>query len=358
MKSAIVLTGGLFLSPYAKTAHGLCRGSERFHIIGIIDEKFAGMNASQLIPNSREIPIYESLHAFQQANSEPIEFCILGIANKGGLIPEPLKPLIIDCLKNGIHVINGLHQLLNSFQELVKLAKENNAELIDIRKPKSFEDLHFWSGKIKEVKCPKIAVLGTDCATGKRTTSRILVEALAQNGVHAEMIYTGQTGWMQGSKYGFIFDSTLNDFISGELEHAIHQCFVEANPSIIFIEGQSSLQNPSGPCGSEMILSADADGVILQVIPKRTHFKGMENYPALIPSPEEEIKLIEMYGTKVLAVTVNTENMLIEEAESYAIEMEQQLGIPVLLPFEQGVSRLMPIFQQLIKENEDIKHQY
>lgn len=358
MKSAIILTGGLFLSPYAKTAHGLCRGSERFHIIAVIDEKFAGMTASQLIPSAREIPIYASLDQFRQANSENVDYCILGIANKGGLIPEPLKPLIKDCLKSGIHVINGLHQLLISNPEFVQLAKDNNAELIDIRKPKSFEELHFWSGKIKEVKCPKIAVLGTDCATGKRTTSRILVQALEQKGIHAEMIYTGQTGWMQGSKYGFIFDSTLNDFISGELEHAIHQCFIEANPSIIFIEGQSSLQNPSGPCGSEMILSADADGVILQVIPKRTHFKGMENYPALIPSPEEEIKLIEIYGVKVLAVTVNTENMLPEEAESYAVAMEQHLGIPVVLPFEQGVNRLIPIFQQLIEENENIKHQY
>ncbi len=358
MKDAIILTGGLFMSAYAKTAHGLCRGSERFHIIGVIDEKFAGMNASQLIPSAREIPIYESLNQFNLANSEKAAYCILGIANKGGLIPELLKPLIIDCLKEGIHVVNGLHQLLSSIPDFVHLAQENNAELIDIRKPKSFEQLHFWSGKIRNVKCPKIAVLGTDCATGKRTTSRILVKALEQIGIHAEMIYTGQTGWMQGAKYGFIFDSTLNDFISGELEHAIYQCYTEVNPSIIFIEGQSSLRNPSGPCGSEHILSAGADGVILQILPKRTHFKGMDDYPALIPSAEEEIKLIEMYGVKVLAVTVNTENMSLAEAESYAVALEQHLKIPVILPLEQGVSRLIPNFRQLIEEHENIKHQY
>ena len=65
-----------------------------------------------------------------------------------------------------------------------------------------------------------------------------------------------------------------------------------------------------------------------------------------------------MYGVKVLAVTVNTESMLPEEATSYAIAMEQHLKIPVVLPFEQGVSRLIPIFQQLIEEHENIKHQY
>ena len=35
------------------------------------------------------------------------------------------------------------------------------------------------------------------------------------------MIYTGQTGWLQGGRFGFILDATPNDFVSGELEHAI-----------------------------------------------------------------------------------------------------------------------------------------
>ena len=38
------------------------------------------------------------------------------------------------------------------------------------------------------------------------------------------MIYTGQTGKLQGGHYGFILDSTLNDFVSGELESAVMLC--------------------------------------------------------------------------------------------------------------------------------------
>jgi hypothetical protein len=34
-------------------------------------------------------------------------------------------------------------------------------------------------------------------------------------GYRAEMIYTGQTGWMQGAKYGFVFDSTPQRFYFG-----------------------------------------------------------------------------------------------------------------------------------------------
>jgi hypothetical protein len=55
------------------------------------------------------------------------------------------------------------------------------------------------------------------------------------------MIYTGQTGWMQGSKYGFIFDTTLNDFISGEIEHAIVSCWKDTYP-------MSSLSKGSRRC--------------------------------------------------------------------------------------------------------------
>ena len=55
----------------------------------------------------------------------------------------------------------------------------------------------------------------------------------------------------------------------GELEHAIVSCWEEAHPDLILLEGQSSLRNPSGPCGSEFLLSGGARGVILQHAPGR-----------------------------------------------------------------------------------------
>ena len=86
-----------------------------------------------------------------------------------------------------------------------------------------------------------------------------------RRGSNAEMIYTGQTGWMQGAPYGFVLDAVANDFVSGELEHAIVCCDRELNPDVILIEGQSSLRNPSGPIAvSEFICSGGASGVVLQ----------------------------------------------------------------------------------------------
>src|SRR5690606_10899365 len=225
-----------------------------------------------------------------------------------------------------LSLVNGLHEYVSDIPERASLAQQKGLEIIDVRKPKKAKDLHFWSGRIKEVKCPKIAVLGTDCALGKRTTTRLLVEAMRKAGYKAEMIYTGQTGWMQGAKYGFVFDSTLNDFISGEMEHAVHTCYIETRPDIIFIEGQSSLRNPSGPAGAEWICSAAADAVVLQHNPLRKHYKDMGHYPALVAQPDEEIELIRIYGAPTIALTVNTASMNQEEARAYARQQSEKLS--------------------------------
>lgn len=351
MKSkALVITGGYLDTNSAKTAHGLIRGTDRFEIVGIVDEKHAGKDAGEVLDGkNRGIPVFTSIS--EAAGKIKADYCVVGVATKGGVIPDSLRALLREALENNMGIVNGLHDHVSEHEDLAQLAKSKGLEIIDVRKPKKFKDLNFWSGKIKEVKCPKVAVLGTDCALGKRTTTRFLVEAMRKAGYKAEMIYTGQTGWMQGAKYGFIFDSTLNDFISGEMEHAIHTCYLEAKPDIIFIEGQSSLRNPSGPAGAEWIVSADATAVVLQHNPKRKQYKDLEYYPAYIAQPKEEIELIKIYGAPTVAITLNTSKQTPEEARKIAAEYEKELGIPAVLPLEDGLDRLLPIFEKLIRES-------
>jgi uncharacterized NAD-dependent epimerase/dehydratase family protein len=350
--SAIVITAGYLTSSNGKTAHGLVRGTDRFNILGVIDHKEAGKDAGEILDGKkRNIPVFATIGDFIKSSKEKAKYCIIGVATKGGVIPESLRVLLKEALENNYSLVNGLHEYISDIPELANLAKEKGLEIIDVRKPKKFKDLHFWSGEIKRVHCPKIAVLGTDCSLGKRTTTRFLAEAMKQAGYRAEMIYTGQTGWMQGAKYGFVFDSTLNDFISGEMEHAIVKCWEEAKPDIIFIEGQSALRNPSGPAGSEWIVSADANGVVLQHNPMRKQYKDMEFYPAYIPEIKDEIALIKIYGAPTVALTVNTRGMNETEAHEYAVKKEKELGIPVILPLEDGVSRLVAIFKDMIDKS-------
>lgn len=353
MNKAIILTGGLFDTNYAKTAHGLVRGTERFDIVGIIDENCGGRLADEIVPKARPVAIFSTLSEFFSKMPGGASHCIIGVATKGGTLPSTLRPQLTECICHGLHVVNGLHEILGEDSELGRLARYKNVEIIDIRKPKSFELLRFWDGSIRQVTSYKIAVLGTDCSVGKRTTARFLMSALNQAGIGSEMIYTGQTGWMQGAGYGFIFDATLNDFISGELEGAMLKCFNEKRPRVILIEGQSGLRNPSGPCGAEFILSAEANAIILQVVPNRKFFKGMEHYPAQIPTTQDELKLLEHYGAPVIAIAVNTEGMLLNEALWYAKNLELEVGIPVVLPIEQGGDRLVELVAKNLEKHEN-----
>jgi uncharacterized NAD-dependent epimerase/dehydratase family protein len=90
--------------------------------------------------------------------------------------------------------------------------------------------------------------------------------------------------------------------------------------------------------------------VVLQHNPARKHYKDMENYPALVAQPEQEIELIRMYGAPTVALTINTAKMDLEQARAYARGAQGKLGIPVVLPLEDGVESLVPIFEVIIKK--------
>lgn len=348
-RKAVVITAGLLDDIHAKTAHGLIRGSDRFEIVGIIDEKFVGRDAGEVIDgNARGIPVFSSIKHFRQESPQPVDDCIIGVATKGGVIPEEFRPVIREALQTRMGIVSGLHQYVGDDPEFRELAHQHEAPITDIRRPRPASELKFWTGAIAEVLVPKIPVLGMDCALGKRTTATFLKQAMIEEGYDAHMVYTGQTGWMLGNPYGFVFDSTPNDFVSGELEDAVVRCYREANPDIIFLEGQSGLRNPSGPCGSEFIISASADAVILIHNPTRKKFKGMESYKDNIPSPEEEIELIRMLGAPTIGLALNTAGIDVTDARKWKTKMEDELNIPVVLPLEEGVGGLLPPLKNLI----------
>ena len=175
----------------------------------------------------------------------------------------------------------------------------------------------------------------------------MILENCKKQNINAELIYTGQTGWMQGYQHGFIFDATPNDFVSGELERAILECVNQSNPELILLEGQSSLRNPSGPGGSEFILSGNAKSVIIVHPIARKYFVDLEEFEYEIPDLIDEIKLIESYGANVIGVGINEENATEDELIKFKNKYSQLLKIPVVLPLTDGVDDIV----SYIKEN-------
>lgn len=350
--TAIVLTNGWLDDIHAKTTHGLIRGSDRFDILAVIDRNFAGKDAGEILDNTpRDIPVYSTIPAALQSLAQKPEYCIVGVAVHGGKLPASMREEVRDAMHHGMSIVCGLHSYLSDDPEFRQISEDTGTSIYDIRKPTPISDLQFWEGDIYQVKAPRIAVLGTDCALGKRTTCRFLLNLCNENGIKSEMIYTGQTGWMEGYKYGFIFDATVNDFIGGEIERVIVQCDRETSPDLILIEGQSSLRNPGGPCGSEFLISGDTKGVILQHAPGRKHFDGMEGkQEGIIPSLASEIELIRIYGSKTLAITLSEEGLSDAEMDAVKQELQQEFGIPVIRPLKDGVTELLPAIRAYISE--------
>lgn len=339
-QAAVVLTDNSYASLGGKVAHGLVRGTERFDVVAVVDRTLAGQDAGVVLDGRfRGIPIVGDVEASLRLARAP-RVAVVGCAPHGGRLTAQLRDQLIRCARLGLSLVSGLHDYLSDDEEIVELVAQSEQTITDVRKPPKPADMHFWSGAVHDIRAHRIAVLGTDCAIGKRTTTRWLTESLRRLGHTAEMIYTGQTGWMQGGRFGIVHDSLPGDFVSGELEYAMVQCHRELDPDFMLIEGQSSLRNPAGPCGSTLLLSASADAAIVQHAPARTNYDGQPGPRGVIPSLQSEIALIEAHGVPVAAVTLNLAGLSVVAADAVVERYRRELGVPVICPLAEGTDRL------------------
>ena len=348
--NALVYAEGAFNTPNGKTAHGLVRFTERYDVLGVIDSRYSGKDAGEVLDGrANRIMIYGSLEEALSNIDEPVQQFVIGLAPDGGRLPVEAREVIKEALKNGMNVDSGLHDFLAKDQQVMDLANSAGLRIRDIRLTPDRDKLHFFTGKIEEVDCLKLAILGTDSAIGKRTTAWIIVHGLRTQGLKAEMIGTGQTAWMQGAKYSMVMDSCINDFVSGEIEHAVHEAWKNESPDVIIIEGQGSLMNPAYPGGFEILAAGRPDFVILQHAPERLEYDGFPGYK-LHPLPEQ-IRAIEyISGKKVIAITVNHENMTIEEIPAACQQITEETGLPAYDVLVDGPDGLVDLIQQHLKE--------
>ncbi|HVL49844.1 MAG TPA: DUF1611 domain-containing protein [Candidatus Thermoplasmatota archaeon] len=343
---AIVLCDGKFAHADGKTAHGLVRHSELYDIQAVIDATLAGRDAGEVLDGRPcGIPIVADLESALAAARRAPKILILGVATDGGRIPPDYFPVLERAIRAKLDVMSGLHEELNDQPRLVALAKERGVTLTDVRRAPAKRDLHFFTGKIEEVTCPVIAVLGTDSAIGKRTTARLLVKRLNERGAKAVFVGTGQTGRMQGGRYGIILDSIINDFVTGEIEHAVHEAWKHEKPDIIVVEGQGALTHPAYPGGFEIIAGARVRGIVLQHAPGRKTLDGFPQYP--MPDLGREIQLLELLSlSPVIAITLNHENLDKAGVEAWKARLAKEHGKPVTDPLWDGADALVEAVAQ------------
>jgi len=341
---AVVDATGAYTTTYGKTAHGLVRRSERYDVSAVLDPRFAGQDAGTVLDGrANGIPVLATLDdalGAAAAAGAPLTHYVVGVATDGGKLPPVMRATVEAALRAGLHVVCGLHQFLGEDKELAALAAARGVTLTDVRRPPHRRDLHFFDGRIEQVDSLKVALLGTDSAVGKRTTAWVLVDAYRRAGLRAELVGTGQTAWLQGARFSLVLDSLVNDFVAGEIEHAVWSCWRETSPDVIVLEGQGSLMNPAYPGGHELLAAGRPDAVILQHAPARREYDGFPGYPLHdLPTQIRAVELLS--GRPVVGVTVNHEDLAPEQVPAACAEITAATGLPAVDALRDGMEPIL-----------------
>ena len=341
---ALVYCEREYLTANGKTAHGLVRHTVRYDIVGVVDSTAPSGDAGEILDgNPRGIPLFSNLdEAFRTTKPE---IFIIGAVSEGGFLPEGYDKAITWALLHGLDIVSGLHHFISDDKRFTHLAKKNGCKITDVRK--LFRDhKRFYTGEISKVGSRRIAVLGTDSAIGKRTTCVMLVQELGRRGRKADMIFTGQTGWMQGWPHGVVMDAMINDFVSGGIEGAILDSWRDEKPDYMIINGQGSLVHPFFPGGFEIMAAGQIQGFLLQDAPGRMNLDGFPDYP--MPDPGRVIKIAKLLSQcPLVGIGLNHENLSPEEARKAKTRLRKRFRVPVEDPVFDGVGKLVDKIEAL-----------
>ncbi len=351
---AIVYSEAQFGKIDGKVANGLVRHSEKYDIVGIIDSTKAGIDAgAHLDGKMSNIPIFVDIDdALKRLDYVP-EYFIYGIAPLASFLSKKEREIFFHAMEKGMNIVNGMPEFLNDDEEFAQKKREYDVRIFDIRKPPARSYLHLFTGNIFKIKTPIITVFGTDCATGKRTTSIKLAEELKLKGLNVVFVTTGQTGLIQGSKYGIAVDVLSSGFMTGEVENEIIKACETEHPDLIIIEGQGALSHPAFTSSTAIIRGACPRAIIVQHPPKR---KSRCDFPHIpMPTLESEIVLLEtVSNAKVIGITLNHEDMTDQEISETITTYEEKFHLPTTDVLKYGcekiVEKLLQFFPELSKK--------
>ncbi|NOZ96094.1 MAG: DUF1611 domain-containing protein [Acidobacteria bacterium] len=351
---AIVYCENEFGKMDGKTANGLVRHSEKYEIAGVIDSTKAGMDAGEYLEGVKTgIRIFRDLDDAITRLKEIPGYFIYGVAPLEAFLKKEQRKIILKAMEKGMNIVNGLHEFFTDDEEFTQKANECGVRIYDVRKPPAKKELHLFSGRILKVGTPIVAILGTDSAVGKRTSSMILVEALRKEALNVAFVATGQTGLIQGAKYGVAVDAIVEEFMTGEIENAVMEAEDTEHPDVIIVEGQGALSHPAYLSSCAIVRGAKPKAIIVQHPPKR---KNLGDFPYVpMPTLESEIEMIEVFsGSKVIAITINHEDMIDGEIIRAISDYEEMFRLPTTDVLKYGCDKLVTsifeAFPELPKE--------
>jgi uncharacterized NAD-dependent epimerase/dehydratase family protein len=273
----------------------------------------------------------------RQAREAGAKTLVIGVANRGGVISDAWKAVLIEAMEAGMDIAAGLHTLLNKQSDLVEAARRTGRTLHDVRVP----TVQYPIADGKKRRGKRLLAVGTDCSCGKMYTTLALEKAMHDRGMKADFRATGQTGILIDGA-GVPLDAVIADFMAGAVEHLTPD---NEDDHWDLIEGQGSLFHPSySGVTLALIHGGQPDALVLCHEPTRTHLRGLPHYkvPSLEALQELALTMARIVNpeVKVVGCAINTAALPEAEAEGYLAETEARLGLPCIDPFRQGAGRL------------------
>lgn len=263
---------------------------------------------------------------------------VIGVANRGGIISQAWKAVLIEALEMGYDIASGLHNLLRDEGDLVAAAQTFGGTLHDVRVPTVGYPIA--NGKNRTGK--RCLTVGTDCSVGKMYTALCMDREMRERGLKSTFRATGQTGILV-TGHGVPLDAVVADFMAGAIEYLTPD---NDDDHWDHIEGQGSLFHVSySGVTMALIHGGQPDALVLAHEPTRTHMRGLPEYS--LPSLEQlrdtvlPIARIANPDCQIIGISINTQHMGEDDAKAYIAEVEGRMGLPATDPYRFGASKLV-----------------
>jgi uncharacterized NAD-dependent epimerase/dehydratase family protein len=273
-----------------------------------------------------------------EAKAAGCKTVVIGVANRGGVISQAWKKVLIAALEEGFDLASGLHNLLRDEEDLAAVARATGRALHDVRVPTV--DYPIANGKKRRGK--RMLAVGTDCSIGKMYTALCMDKEMRARGLKSSFRATGQTGILITGD-GVPLDAVIADFMAG----AVEWLTPDNDPDHWdLIEGQGSLFHISySGVTLALVHGGQPDALVICHEPTRAHMRGLPEYklPSIEAVRDMALALARVANPacQAVGVSINTQHMSEADAIAYLNEVEARTGLPATDPFRFGAGKLV-----------------
>lgn len=274
----------------------------------------------------------------EEAKAAGAKTLVIGVANRGGIISQEWKKVLVTALEEGFDLASGLHNLLREEADLVAVAEATGRMLHDVRIP----EVKYPIANGEPRKGKRLLAVGTDCSVGKMYTALCIDKEMQDRGMKSTFRATGQTGILITGG-GVPLDAVIADFMAGSIEWLTPD---NDEDHWDIIEGQGSLFHVSySGVTMALIHGGQPDALVVCHEPTREHMRGLPGYslPSLEAVRDMALQLARVANPacEVIGYAVNTQNMDDDAARAYLAEIEAKLGLPAADPYRYGAGKLV-----------------